>query len=92
MTEKEGMKENASIIKLNFQLFSTSFNYSLPRFTGSAGTAVITTDKALLFTDGRYHNQAEIELGSEWTLMKQGADTSLLSSSSVYVASCDRMG
>jgi Xaa-Pro aminopeptidase len=40
--------------------------------SGSAGTAVITTDKALLFTDGRYHNQAEIELGSEWTLMKQG--------------------
>ena len=35
---------------------------------------MITTDKALLFTDGRYHNQAEIELGSEWTLMKQGTD------------------
>ena len=87
------MKENASIYEFNFQLFSTSFNYSLPYFTGSAGTAVITTDKALLFTDGRYHNQAEIELGSEWTLMKQGADTLLLSSSSsVYDASCDRMG
>ena len=41
-------------------------------YTGSAGTAVITTDKALLFTDGRYHNQAEMELGSEWTLMRQG--------------------
>ncbi|VDN27574.1 unnamed protein product [Dibothriocephalus latus] len=26
-------------------------------FTGSAGTAVITTDKAALWTDGRYHDQ-----------------------------------
>ena len=42
-------------------------------FTGSAGTAVITTDKALLFTDGRYHNQAELELDAKyWTLMRQG--------------------
>ena len=55
----------------NFSLTYSSMNIIL---SGSAGTAVITTDKALLFTDGRYHNQAEIELGSEWTLMKQGAD------------------
>jgi Xaa-Pro aminopeptidase len=42
-------------------------------FTGSAGTAIITTDKALLFTDGRYHNQAELELDANyWTLMRQG--------------------
>lgn len=42
-------------------------------FTGSAGTAIVLQDKALLFTDGRYHNQAELELqGSPWTLMKQG--------------------
>jgi len=41
-------------------------------FTGSAGTALITRDKSLLFTDGRYHNQAELELDSTWTLMKQG--------------------
>jgi Xaa-Pro aminopeptidase len=33
----------------------------------------VLKDKALLFTDGRYHNQAEMELkGSQWTLMKQG--------------------
>lgn len=44
----------------------------ISRFTGSAGTAVITKEKALLFTDGRYHRQAEIELGPEWTLMRQG--------------------
>jgi Xaa-Pro aminopeptidase len=41
-------------------------------FTGSAGTAVITTDQALLFTDGRYHSQAEKELDANWTLMKVG--------------------
>ena len=39
---------------------------------GSAGTAVVTPTEALLFTDGRYHNQASLELGSSWTLMKQG--------------------
>jgi hypothetical protein len=42
------------------------------RFTGSAGTAVVTTDKALLWTDGRYFLQAATELGPEWTLMKGG--------------------
>ncbi len=41
-------------------------------FTGSAGTVVITQDKTLLFTDGRYHKQAENELDPTWTLMKVG--------------------
>ncbi len=42
-------------------------------FTGSAGTVVVTMDKALLWTDGRYHVQAATELeGSEYLLMKQG--------------------
>lgn len=41
-------------------------------FTGSAGTAIITSDQACLFTDGRYWTQAAAELSSEWTLMKQG--------------------
>lgn len=41
-------------------------------FTGSAGVAVITTDNAYLFTDGRYHNQADLELSPEWTLMRSG--------------------
>ena len=39
---------------------------------GSDGTAVVTPYEALLFADGRYHNQAEMELGSSWTLMRQG--------------------
>lgn len=42
-------------------------------FTGSAGTAVITQNKALLWTDGRYHVQALKQLeGSEYELIKQG--------------------
>ncbi|KAL7732375.1 hypothetical protein ACLKA6_004354 [Drosophila palustris] len=44
-------------------------------FTGSAGTAVITNDKALLWTDGRYYQQAEKELDENWTLMKDGLAT-----------------
>lgn len=42
-------------------------------FTGSAGTVVLTSQQSVLFTDGRYHNQAEIELDAEnWVLMKSG--------------------
>ncbi|RXK37652.1 xaa-Pro aminopeptidase [Tremella mesenterica] len=41
-------------------------------FTGSAGCAVITQDRALCWTDGRYFLQAEKQLGQGWSLMKQG--------------------
>lgn len=41
-------------------------------FTGSAGTALILQDKALVWTDGRYFLQAEKELSDDWTLMKSG--------------------
>lgn len=41
-------------------------------FTGSAGTAVITQQKAALWTDGRYYLQAEKQLDSNWILMKDG--------------------
>ncbi|XP_017955391.1 xaa-Pro aminopeptidase ApepP [Drosophila navojoa] len=41
-------------------------------FTGSAGTAVITNDNALLWTDARYYQQAENELDANWTLVKDG--------------------
>ncbi|KAI0316094.1 Creatinase/aminopeptidase [Amylostereum chailletii] len=41
-------------------------------FNGSAGTAVVTKEKALLFTDGRYFLQAEQQLDNNWTLMRQG--------------------
>ena len=43
----------------------------LTGFTGSAGTAVVTADRAMLFTDGRYFTQAAEQLkGTEWILMK----------------------
>lgn len=41
-------------------------------FTGSAGTAVVTPTEALLWTDGRYFQQAEMQLDQNWTLMKEG--------------------
>ncbi|RKF72660.1 putative Xaa-Pro aminopeptidase P [Golovinomyces cichoracearum] len=41
-------------------------------FTGSAGCAVVTLDKAALATDGRYFNQASRQLDSNWLLLKQG--------------------
>lgn len=41
-------------------------------FTGSAGTAVVTTDKAALWTDSRYFIQATEQLaGSDFILMKE---------------------
>lgn len=43
----------------------------LSGFTGSAGTAVVTSDKAALWTDSRYFIQAEEQLrDSEFELMK----------------------
>ncbi|XP_078181466.1 metallopeptidase M24 family protein [Carex rostrata] len=44
----------------------------LTGFTGSAGTAVVTKDKAAFWTDGRYFLQAEKELSRDWTLMRSG--------------------
>ena len=41
-------------------------------FTGSAGTAVITKNKANLWADGRYFVQAESQLNDSYKLMKQG--------------------
>ncbi len=45
-------------------------------FTGSAGTAVVTTADALLWTDNRYFLQAEKQIeGSEFKLMKLGLES-----------------
>jgi len=41
-------------------------------FSGSAGTAIVTDTKALMWTDGRYYLQAENEMDANWTLMKDG--------------------
>ncbi|KAJ6164545.1 hypothetical protein N7470_003217 [Penicillium chermesinum] len=43
-------------------------------FSGSAGTAVISLNKAALSTDGRYFNQAAKQLDSNWTLLKRGIE------------------
>lgn len=39
-------------------------------FTGSSGVALITKDKALTWTDGRYYIQAAKQLYPGWKLMK----------------------
>ncbi|KAI6700170.1 hypothetical protein NL676_014494 [Syzygium grande] len=43
-------------------------------FTGSAGLALITMNKALLWTDGRYFLQAAQQLSDQWKLMRIGED------------------
>ncbi|XP_069163625.1 uncharacterized protein [Procambarus clarkii] len=40
-------------------------------FSGSAGTAVVTSDLQALWTDGRYFLQADTQLDCHWLLMKQ---------------------
>jgi Xaa-Pro aminopeptidase len=39
-------------------------------FSGSNGLCLITQDKALMWTDGRYFLQAERQLEAGWALMK----------------------
>uniref|UniRef100_A0A8C7ZSR0 X-prolyl aminopeptidase (aminopeptidase P) 2, membrane-bound n=1 Tax=Oryzias sinensis TaxID=183150 RepID=A0A8C7ZSR0_9TELE len=41
-------------------------------FTGSAGTAVVTQSKAVLWTDSRYWVQAERQMDCNWELEKDG--------------------
>ncbi|XP_057528571.1 aminopeptidase P1 [Amaranthus tricolor] len=43
-------------------------------FSGSAGLALITTNDARLWTDGRYFLQAEKQLSDQWKLMRMGED------------------
>lgn len=50
----------------------------LTGFTGSAGTAVVTRERALLWTDSRYWIQAAEQLAdTEFVLMREGEDESL---------------
>ena len=46
----------------------------LTGFSGSAGTALVTPTEAMLWTDGRYFIQANMELSSSWNLMKSGME------------------
>ncbi|XP_043235052.1 probable Xaa-Pro aminopeptidase P isoform X4 [Amphibalanus amphitrite] len=43
-------------------------------FSGSAGLAIVTKDKAALWTDGRYFLQAEQEMDCNWELMRNGTE------------------
>nr|XP_012217793.1 PREDICTED: xaa-Pro aminopeptidase 1 isoform X1 [Linepithema humile] len=43
-------------------------------FYGSSGETVVTIDKAVLWTDGRYHIEADYQLDCNWILMKYGED------------------
>uniref|UniRef100_A0A8C7ZP19 X-prolyl aminopeptidase (aminopeptidase P) 2, membrane-bound n=1 Tax=Oryzias sinensis TaxID=183150 RepID=A0A8C7ZP19_9TELE len=47
-------------------------------FTGSAGTAVVTQSKAVLWTDSRYWVQAERQMDCNWELEKDGSLCNLL--------------
>ncbi|XP_044594219.1 probable Xaa-Pro aminopeptidase P isoform X2 [Cotesia glomerata] len=44
----------------------------LTGFYGSAGEALVTLNKAVLWADGRYHLQADQQLDCNWILMKYG--------------------
>ncbi|TRY74247.1 hypothetical protein DNTS_020517 [Danionella cerebrum] len=46
-------------------------------FTGSAGTAVVTQDKAVLWTDSRYWIQAERQLDCNWELERDSSTHSV---------------
>ncbi|XP_048517336.1 xaa-Pro aminopeptidase ApepP isoform X1 [Dendroctonus ponderosae] len=41
-------------------------------FSGSYGDAIITMNKAVLWTDGRYHLQADEQIDCNWLLMREG--------------------
>lgn len=43
----------------------------LTGFFGSAGTAVVTVDKAILWTHGQYHVQADHQIDCNWILMNE---------------------
>ncbi|NWQ81993.1 XPP2 aminopeptidase, partial [Columbina picui] len=49
----------------------------LTGFTGSAGTAVVTHDKAALWTDSRYWTQAERQMDCNWELQRTTWITSI---------------
>lgn len=44
----------------------------ISKFTGSSGTAIVTANHALLWTDSRFYLQAKKELDTSWNLMQDG--------------------
>lgn len=57
----------------------------LSGFKGSAGTALVTRERALMWTDGRYYLQSSQEMDANWTLMKDGLpDTPSLGNATMF--------
>ena len=47
---------------VEYNTLSENSRYHLTNFTGSTGDALVTPDRVLLFVDGRYHIQADLEV------------------------------
>lgn len=47
---------------VEYNTLSENSRYHLTGFTGSTGDALVSLDKVLLFVDGRYHIQADLEV------------------------------
>lgn len=54
-------------------LQSTPLDVACSRFSGSAGTAIVTPTEAYFITDSRYWVQASRQLDSNWQLVRAGA-------------------
>jgi Creatinase/Prolidase N-terminal domain len=72
-TLRPAMLGEVRLLTLRVASFSPAIEY-ICGFSGSAGTAVITMNKAALATDGRYFNQASKQLDDNWTLLRQGLE------------------
>ena len=65
------VRDNLLQCRMNSDLIMKEF---ICGFSGSAGTAIVTLERAALATDGRYFNQASKQLDSNWELLKQGLE------------------
>lgn len=63
--------ENFSQIQNEFVALADRRLQYISGFSGSAGKAIITADKAALQTDVRYFEQADQQLDCQWTLITE---------------------
>uniref|UniRef100_A0A671N0G8 Xaa-Pro aminopeptidase 2-like n=1 Tax=Sinocyclocheilus anshuiensis TaxID=1608454 RepID=A0A671N0G8_9TELE len=61
-------------------------------FTGSAGTAVITQNKAVLWTDSRYWIQAERQMDCNWELLRDASIRSITNWLILEIPEGDQVG
>ncbi|XP_047543091.1 xaa-Pro aminopeptidase ApepP-like [Vanessa atalanta] len=65
----------------------------LSGLSGSSGTALVTENYALVWTDGRYFTQFELQVDtSVWTLMRQGIDLTIQNWLVTNLTSQNRVG